>query len=86
MPVVVEIVIDFVNDNDPHLLLDGINGVRDYQVNFLEGQDYLDGAVPVRLSDNLMIVDEDSGPQILSSATVTITDSESFITYNRVCV
>ena len=68
--------IEFVNDNDPVLLLDGRNGVIDYQVNFFEGQDYLGGAVPVLLSDNLTIADNDTGPQIFVSATVSIQDSE----------
>lgn len=68
------VVIDLVNDNDPQLFLDGSNVVRDYQVNFYEGQDYLGGAVPVRLSDNLTIFDEDVGPQTITSATVNITE------------
>ena len=68
------VIIELVNDNDPQLFLDGRNLFRDYQVTFYEGQDYLGGAVPVRLSDNLTIFDEDVGPQILTSAIVDITD------------
>ena len=68
------VVIELVNDKDPQLFLDGSNLFRDYLVNFYEGQDYRGGAVPVRLSDNLTIFDEDVGPQIITSATVIITD------------
>ena len=71
---VLTIVIVFINDNDPQLLLDGRNSIRDYQVDFFEGQDYLGGAFPVHLSDNLMIVDADNGPQSIDSATVSIED------------
>ena len=68
--------IAFINDNDPQLLLDGISLTRDFHVDFFEGQDYLGGADPVYLSDNLMIVDEDVGPQFLRSATVRVIGSE----------
>lgn len=71
------VIIELVNDNDPQLFLDGSNLLGDYQVVFYEGQDYLGGAVPVRLSDNLTIVDKDVGPQTIASAIVTITDCKS---------
>lgn len=74
LSVQLKVVIELVNDNDPQLFLDGRNLFRDYQVNFYEGQDYLGGAVPARLSDNLTIFDEDVGPQIITSAIVIITD------------
>ncbi|CAI8050929.1 hypothetical protein GBAR_LOCUS27939 [Geodia barretti] len=77
LEVQVEIVIEFVNDNDPELLLDGSNYLRDYQVDFFEGQDHLGGADPVSLSDNLLIVDNDADPQFLSSATINIQDSQN---------
>ena len=73
---VVTIVIDFVNDHDPELLLDGSNLVSNYQVPFFERQDHIDGAVPVRLSDDLTIIDEDAGDQYIISAVVSITDGE----------
>ena len=68
----VTILIQFINDNNPTLFLDGRNGATDYLVDFYEGQ-----AVP--LSQNLMIVDEDAGPQTFSSANITILDSECSI-------
>lgn len=71
---VLTVVIELVNDNDPQLFLDGNNLNKDYQINFFEGQDYCGGAVPVRLSANLTIIDEDIGLQSLNSATVNITD------------
>ena len=71
---VLTIVIVFINDNNPRLLLDGRNLIRDNRVDFLEGQDYLGGAIPVHLSDNLMIVDPDAGSQSIDSATVSIED------------
>ena len=70
----VTILIQFINDNDPTLFLDGRNGATDYLVDFYEG-----GAVPVSLSLNLLIVDEDVGPQTFSSANITILDSECSI-------
>ena len=72
----VTIIIDLVNDNDPQLFLDGSSLTRDYRVNFFEGQEHLGGAVPVHLSDNPMIVDEDAGKQYITAATVTISNSE----------
>ena len=75
----VTILIQFINDNNPTLFLDGRNGATDYLVDFYEGQDHLGGAVPVSLSQNLLIVDEDAGPQTFSSANITILDSECSI-------
>ena len=71
------IIIDYVNDNDPLLILDGSRFTPYYHVDFYEGQEYLGGAVPVHLSDNLMIIDEDAGPQSLQSASITIIDSKN---------
>lgn len=73
---VLTIIIDYVNDNDPQLILDGSRLTRHYRVDFYEGQDYLGGADPVYLSDNLMIVDEDAGPQDIQSAIISIIDSK----------
>ena len=84
LEVQVEIVIEFVNDNDPELLLDGSNYLRDYQVDFFEGQDHLGGADPVSLSDNLLIVDNDADPQFLSSATINIQDSEKTCSMSKI--
>ena len=79
LEVEVVIVIEFVNDNNPKLLLN--NGTRDYEVDFFEGQENLGGADPVLLSDNLRIVDNDAGPQFFSYATIRIQDSE--LTHNQ---
>ena len=70
------IIIQPFNDNAPTLLLDGDNDRRNYETTFYEGQAYLGGATPVRLSANLRITDEDVGDQVLSSASITISDSE----------
>ena len=72
----ITILIQFINDNDPSLFLDGTSGLQDYEVYFFEGQDRLNGAVPVTLSDNLVIADEDAGPQTFVSANIAIINSE----------
>lgn len=82
----VVISIMFINDNDPQLFLNGTNLVRDYQIRFLEGQDYLGGAIPISLSDNLIVVDEDAGPQVFLSAQITQLDGELWNTIQTLCV
>ena len=76
-PFTVTIRILLVNDHAPLLLLDGSNLRENYSTIFYEGQDYLDGVVPVRLSSNLSIVDEDVGPQYLSGAGVQLVGGAS---------
>ena len=77
-PFTVTIHIMLVNDHTPSLLLDGTN--QSYFTVFYEGQDYLGGEVPVRLSANLSIVDGDVGPQYLSRAEIQLVGSK------RVCI
>ena len=77
-PFTVTIHIMLVNDHTPSLLLDGTN--QSYFTVFYEGQDYLGGEVPVRLSANLSIVDEDVGSQYLSRTEVQLVGSK------RVCI
>lgn len=67
-----------VNDNPPVLLLDGTNSQQDFSTTFAEGQAYLGGAVPVRLSSNLTVQDGDVGPQYLIDARVEITDGKLY--------
>ena len=75
-PFTVTIHIMLVNDHAPLLLLDGTNQRENYSTVFYEGQDYLGGEVPVRLSSNLSIVDADVGSQYLSWAEVQLVGGE----------
>lgn len=70
--VTIEIVL--INDNAHTLLLNGTGGTTDFATQFLEGQDYVGfpGTIPVRLSDNLMIVDNDVGPKVLTRVEISL--------------
>lgn len=72
----ITVLIEPVNDHAPMLFLDGDNGLRDYQTVFYEGQEYLGGAIPTRLSANLTITDDDVSTQTLETANISIIDSE----------
>lgn len=66
--------IELVNDNSPRLLLDSPQ--TNYTTMFEEGQGYLGGPVPVRLSGQLSILDDDIGVNYIDEATVEIYGSE----------
>ena len=59
-----------VNDKPHSLLLDGVQGSMNYQVNFTEEDD------PVSLSQDLTIVDTDVGAWNFNLAVVHIANSE----------
>ena len=73
-PFSVTVQIELVNDNSPRLLLDSPQA--DYATIFNEGQGYLGGAVPVRLSGELSILDDDTGDNYVDEATVEIYGSK----------
>lgn len=81
LPFAVTINIELVNDNSPVLVLDGAEGTVDYFTIFDEGQDYLGGPQPVRLSNNLTIFDDDVGPQYLNEAIIFINESGKLLLY-----
>ena len=77
------IVIELVNDNMPVLLLNGSGSVN-YTTQFFEGQNFtgFGGTVPVRLSSDLLILDEDAGPNVLTQVTISLVGGELY-QYNR---
>ena len=66
--------IELVNDKMVVLSLNGTGGMN-YTTQFFEGQDYpgFDGTTPVRLSNGLLISDEDAGPNILTQVIISLT-------------
>lgn len=70
----IEIVL--INDNVLTFMLDGIGGNVNYTTEFDEGQNYpgFGGTIPVRLSDGLVIQDNDVGPKFLTRVEVLVID------------
>ena len=64
--------IQLVDDNEPVLLLDGVEREVDYDTIFLESQPYLDNPREIVLFNDLAIEDLDVGQQFLVEANVTI--------------
>ena len=73
-PFSVTVQIELVNDNSPRLLLD--SPLTDYATIFNEGQSYLGGPVPVRLSGEMSILDDDTGDNYVDEAIVEIYGSK----------
>ena len=73
VPFIVTIEIVLVNDNVLTFMLDGIGGNVNYTTEFAEGQNYpgFGGTIPVRLSDGLVIRDNDVGPKFLTRVQVS---------------
>ena len=62
-----------------------MGGQADFTTEFVEPQFYLGGLAPTRLSSDLLIVDDDTGPQYLSEATVYISAGEGVEVRGREC-
>ena len=67
-PFIVTVEIVLINDNALTFMLDGTGGDVNYTTEFAEGQNYpgFSGTIPVRLSDGLVIQDDDVGPKFLT--------------------
>ena len=74
VPFIVTIEIVLINDNVLTFMLDGTGGNVNYTTEFAEGQNYpgFSGTIPVRLSDGLVIRDNDVGPKFLNRVQVSL--------------
>lgn len=65
-----------MNDNQPILILDGINMAVNFSTTYFERQPYLSNPAQIQLSRGLDIVDLDAGVQMLVEANITIQDGK----------
>lgn len=75
-PFRVGVSIELVNDNEPVLLLNGLDREVNYSVKYFERQPYLNNLVAIMVSREPTVEDLDVGPQYMVEASVSILNGE----------